>query len=41
MTKQTIKDKYWNREIAYDYAVSQLVSLGFTAFAADQFLFSQ
>lgn len=40
MTKYEIRDAYrYRNEIGYDYAIRLLMKLGFTEFAADQFLF--
>lgn len=41
MTKVQIKAKYQACEIGYDYAVDLLCKLGFTEYAADQYLFAE
>ena len=41
MSKFLIKRQYQNCEIGYDHAISLLMRLGFTEYAADQYLFAE
>jgi hypothetical protein len=41
MTKEKIREQYRNLQIGYDFAINQLMLLGFTEYAADQYLFGE
>jgi len=42
MNKYQIRDAYcYHNDIGYDYAIQLLMKLGFTEYAADQFLFAE
>lgn len=42
MSKEEIRVAYrYSLQIGYDHAISLLMKLGFTEYAADQFLFAQ
>lgn len=41
MAKEKIKAQYLNLQIGYNFAINQLMLLGFTEFAAEQYLYAE